>query len=302
MPHDEITPRSDSITASEASSVSPPEPPGSNHSESSSGVHSNASSERPQIKPAVEDSQQVWPPAQPSPHKTSYTPPLVSSPQPFSPNITPQPIYGFSSSGINSPIYVSSTNTSINGDVPEHGVPAVVLESESTVVIRRKPSTRPPPEAVVPIVKDESFGRPTNMRMTSFTEHNAEALRNTQASSATLPHYPTQPIPSSMAYPHCSTMPLPQHSTNNMPQVQPALNSGTSCNAFPRHHTTIPSQLNGVRLYPGNAAVAPSPFVKRFPSYLHQNGLHARITAAESIYGNAGNGTRISGEIYHYNS
>lgn len=285
MPHDEITHRSDSLTVSE-SSTSPPEAPGSNHSESSSGVHSNASSERPQIKPIIDIVQE-------SPLLSPQKAPTIQ--QPFSPQ---QPLYGFSS-GINSPIYVSSTNTSINGDLSEGGIPAVAVETESTVVIRRKPTIRPSQEIPV-VVKDESFGRPTNMRMTSFTD---DLLRNTTASSATLPHYPTQPVATSSAYPHCSTMPLPQHSSSSIPQQQPALNGGTSCNAFPRHHSTIPSQLNGVRLFPG----APSPFVKRFPSYLHQNGLHARINAAESIYGSAGHNstgmsTRISGEIYHYNS
>lgn len=43
MPHEELTPRSDS--ASTECSTSPPEVPGSNHSETSSGVHSNDSSE-----------------------------------------------------------------------------------------------------------------------------------------------------------------------------------------------------------------------------------------------------------------
>lgn len=43
MPHDELTPRSDSISTTESSSCSPPDPPGSNHSETSSGIHSNES-------------------------------------------------------------------------------------------------------------------------------------------------------------------------------------------------------------------------------------------------------------------
>lgn len=43
MPHEELTPRSDSLSTE--CSTSPPDPPGSNHSETSSGVHSNASSQ-----------------------------------------------------------------------------------------------------------------------------------------------------------------------------------------------------------------------------------------------------------------
>lgn len=119
-----------------------------------------------------------------------------------------------------------------------NSVPAVILENpgEDTVVIRRK-SSRPltadlsrPPE-----IKEEPFGRSTNMRMTSFTD---------EGCSATLPHFPTQTPPSSVIYP-CNTMPLPYPPAPPVVPVQPV-----SCNAFPRPHTTLPIHHNGVRLFP----------------------------------------------------
>ena len=115
-------------------------------------------------------------------------------------------------------------------------VPAVILENpEDTVVIRRK-NTRPltadlsrPPE-----LKEEPFGRSTNMRMTSFVTD--------EGGSATLPHFPTQVPPPPVIYP-CNTMPLPCPPAPPIIPVQPMMN-------FPRPHTTIPIHHNGVRLFP----------------------------------------------------
>ncbi|XP_076294025.1 transmembrane protein tincar isoform X2 [Lasioglossum baleicum] len=155
----------------------------------------------------------------------------------------------------------------------------VILESsnEATVVIRRKLSRAKLTEPLNP--NEEPFGRSTNMRMTSFTESNDIRVH---ASSATLPHYPTQPI---VTYPHCSTMPLPHASHASVAGSHMGGSSG-SCGSVPRHafvhpshppqmhstvpsHTTLPSHHNGVRLSHPTPTAAPAPannlFVKRFP-------------------------------------
>lgn len=122
-------------------------------------------------------------------------------------------------------------------------------------------------------------GRATNMRMTSFTD---------KTGSATLPHYPTQPVQN--VYPNCSTMPLPQHTTpNNIPST---MMNGNSCNVFPRQHTTIPTHHNGVKLMSN----VHNPYVTR----LHgskQNG--SDQIKYEPIYTKI---NRKSGELYHYTS
>lgn len=133
-------------------------------------------------------------------------------------------------------------------DQSNHSIPAVILEnpSESTVVIRRK-LTRPKVCETgpnTPPIKEEPFGRATNMRMTSFMENSD--LKSIKASSATLPHYLTQP-PIQLPYPHCSTMPLPQHGSNG--HVPATLEGGNSCNIYPRQHSTIPTHHNGVKLF-----------------------------------------------------
>lgn len=96
-------------------------------------------------------------------------------------------------------------STTTNGDV----------NPESTVVIRRK-SIRPNPNEGVAeaILKEDPYGRATNMRMTSFMD--AKGILS-QSSSATLPHYPTQPTVQNV-FSNCSTMPLPQHTSANIPQ------------------------------------------------------------------------------------
>ncbi|GLV44477.1 tincar [Carabus blaptoides fortunei] len=214
-------------------------------------------------------------------------PSATTSPH-FSPS-TSQSIYGFTS-GNGKPVVETS----------EHGIPAVILENsaENTVVIRRK-SIKPNVIDIqqIPVIKEEPFGRSTNMRMTSFTEHND--LGKIQASSATLPHYPTQPIPQPATYPHCSTMPLPHNSGSQSATAAttPNLGTGTSCNVYPRQHTTIPTHHNGVRLFPPNQ----NPYVKRLQNN-YQNG-GARVNN-EGIYGTttAGTNGKTSGEMYHYNS
>ncbi|XP_072379513.1 protein tincar [Diabrotica undecimpunctata] len=214
IPHEEIPGRSDSVSTE--SSHSPPDLPGSNHSETSSGIHSNDSEH--------------------------HTPPKTESII----NITENP----------------------------------AESQESTVVIRRK-SIRPNKTDIITpaILEEDPYGRCTNMRMTSFTDKT-----NIQSCSATLPHYPTQPVQN--VYPNCSTMPLPQHTTNN---VQANMVNGNSCNVYPRQHTTIPTHHNGVKLLsnPHN------PYIKR---------LHPKVGEGikyEPIYTAI---NRKSGELYHYTS
>nr|CAD7433514.1 unnamed protein product [Timema monikensis] len=314
MPHDELTPRSDSVSTE--SSGSGGSPPCGNHSETSSGVHSNSSSEHHQQHPSGNDQEQstnsrrstsvddlttsleqngrvqpqwrsfslqrnVLPPTSTSQtimsqSNTNFGPPngSVSSAR-TNVLVQGQPIYAFGAihpSQYN-PQLPSASNCPVlmNGGGEMGGCPAVILETtaESTVVIRRKQLRPKTDGAEAPLVKEEPFGRSTNMRMTSFTD-NPDGSRSS-SSSATLPHYPTQPVAISTVYPHCSTMPLPSginavanHSVNN------TTGSG-SCHSFPRPHTTIPTHHNGIRLFNG-----PNPFVKRFPVYHHQGMSNGR--------------------------
>ncbi|XP_049962031.1 protein tincar, partial [Schistocerca serialis cubense] len=274
MPHDELTPRSDSVST-ESSGGSPP---CGNHSETSSGVHSNSSSENQPGRrstsvddlPASEQNPRTQPPWRSFSLQRNVQPPTsntaVLNQTSGSAGAAP-PSFGFS--GVAA---MPSTNAVIATDAGTvGGCPAVLLENaaESTVVIRRKqvrPKTSDGTQS--PVLKDEPFGRSTNMRMTSFTD-NPDGSRpeqeNFPSSSSTLPHYPTQPIPMAAVYPHCSTMPLPSSTSGSI--VHNTTNSsGTgSCHLFPRQHTTIPTHHNGVRLFSG-----PNPFVKRFPPYHHQ--------------------------------
>lgn len=409
MPHEELTPRSDSISTE--SSTSPPDPPGSNNSETSSGVHSNASSDHQQQPQQIENQhlshvvsrratsvadlvqqkeENQWKSSsltrniQPPNGVYGYTngsvigyttQPVIQAPQqPNNPIIETVPtvqtivvqrtsqqpissggIYGYTTApgvitdGVETMV-VRTATTSVqfqpscsnstqgiygyttkvpngldNGIQPvaikqnptspassiygytvakpqtteivaDHGgIPAVILENstENTVVIRRK-STKPTviDNQQIPVITEEPFGRSTNMRMTSFTEQND--LKNIQASSATLPHYPTQPVPSQGQYPHCSTMPLPHN--NVQTSTPPNLGAGTSCNVYPRQHSTIPTHHNGVRLFPANQ----NPYVKRVQNF--QNGSVRLNGAAEGIYGSSGNGNAPGENMYHFNS
>ncbi|XP_068085891.1 protein tincar [Anabrus simplex] len=309
MPHEELTPRSDSVSTE--SSGSGGSPPCGNHSETSSGVHSNSSSENHnnQLQSVSEqdptnagrkstsvddlttslEQPRVQPPWRSFSLQRNVMPPTSTSPAVINPL---KNSYGAQSSCVqyNGPVNKPSSNsvaataaapsssTSTKEMPPPNGCPAVLLESatESTVVIRRKQS-RPKTTDGNPqlVMKDEPFGRSTNMRMTSFTDDGSRPTVGEAfpSSSSTLPHYPTQPIPVTAVYPHCSTMPLPSSSSgmvSSVGAVHPGNNSAasTSCNSFQRPHTTIPTHHNGVRLFAG-----PNPFVKRFPPYHHQGGM-----------------------------
>lgn len=296
MPHDELTPRSDSVST--GSSTSPPEAPGSNHSETSSGVHSNDSSEHHPPTVALQQQNHT--------RRATSVADLAQSlvkeevhwkscslqrnvvPPTSSPHFTPATNNVFRYSG--SPTYVPCVAPK-STEASDHAVPAVILEnpSESTVVIRRKISRPNTAEivAVSPPIKEEPFGRATNMRMVSFMENTD--LKNIQASSATLPHYPTQPVPVQSAYPHCSTMPLPQHSSIPTPA---SLGGGNSCNVYPRQHTTIPIHHNGVKLFNSTQ----NPYIKRLQCQM-ESPIKTKIS--EPIYTGI---NRISGENYHYST
>ncbi|XP_065155259.1 protein tincar-like isoform X2 [Atheta coriaria] len=307
MPHEEFTPRSDSISTE--SSHSPPDPPGSNHSETSSGIHSNESSEHPPTSypcspppttmstvPGITTNQHtrratsVADLQQPMKEEIQWkscslqrgmAPPTSASFQQFASSPSTNSVYGYCNPNGNAN-YVNSADLDHN----------VILENpnDETVVIRRK-AVRPKTTDVTstPIIKEEPFGRATNMRMTSFTDD----LKNIQASSATLPHYPTQPVVTmTNNYPHCSTMPLPVHTSNAIPTN---LGGGNSCNVYPRQHSTIPTHHNGVRLF--NNANAQNPYIKRLQC---QNGPTVRYNPTnEPIYTGV---NRTTGELYHYQS
>ncbi|KAK6639249.1 hypothetical protein RUM43_007520 [Polyplax serrata] len=250
MPHEELTPRSGSVSSG-SQSGSGGSPPGVQNSESSSGVHSNASSRR---ATSVDDLT-----VHQEPRQTTWKSCSLQR------NVLPpgsQPIYNFSQNHEQHPPVVGT-------------VPSVILENpgEDTVVIRRK-SQRPltadltgPPE-----IKEDPFGRSTNMRMTSFTDESS--------GSATLPHFPTQPPPTSVIYP-CNTMPLPCPPAP--PVVMPV--KPISCNLYPRPHTTLPIHHNGVRLFP-------SPYAKkhqypggvtRFPVYSRDPATYSTASSVESV-------------------
>lgn len=267
MPQEELTPRSESVSTA---SPSPPDQPGSNHSESSSGVHSNESSENPHNSVSARRATSIADLAQPiSKEEPQWRCGSLQRP-------LPQPKFPYS--------YIVTKKSPAK---EKAGIPVVAMRNtvDNTVVIRR--TNRPPTKELAGT--SEPFGRSTNMRMTSFTENSDEKM-----SSATLPHYPTQPI-TAANYPHCSTMPLPQPHT---PMAGVAnLGTGKSCNIYPRIHTTIPTHHNGVRLF--SASPTPNPYLKRLQ---YQNGScysPVRLNVNEPIYTGI---NRVSGEIYHYNS
>ncbi|XP_051161493.1 protein tincar isoform X3 [Leptopilina boulardi] len=317
MPHDELTPRSDS-------SNSPPLDVGTNstghnsntstNSETSSGVHSNASNasnaSSSQRRATSVDDLTGEPREEPQWRSCSLQrgvqPPTANSVfPPPPPPLNPHHHHHHRHNQNFSPQYVNHNslyNGTSNSEMVVAGCPAVILENtnESTVVIRRRSSRT---KLTEPLLNhnEEPFGRSTNMRMTSFTENTD--LRAIQASSATLPHYPTQPM---VTYPHCSTMPLPHASSHGMSNGTGGGGNGSgSCGSVSRNinnglsstvmhssipsHTTLPSHHNGVRLIPG----ASNPFVKRFPPvpvHTHQGwALPGHHTFPQAALGNNNN-------------
>ncbi|XP_070155330.1 protein tincar isoform X1 [Polyergus mexicanus] len=282
MPHEELTPRSDSSNSPPLDAVGGGSGGGagsvtghsntSSNSETSSGVHSNASnasnashSSSQRRATSVDDLT-----GEPREQWRSCSLQRGTQPPTASTTFSPPSSRPGTSQSFSSPQYVNHVPPFSNAVGNEIGVgcPAVILENpnEATVVIRRKLSRT---KLTDPLnANEEPFGRSTNMRMTSFTESNDIRI---QASSATLPHYPTQPI---VTYPHCSTMPLP-HASHSVVAANMSGGSTGSCGSVPRHtfvppqvhttmpaHTTLPSHHNGVRLLHNAAG---NPFVKRFP-------------------------------------
>jgi hypothetical protein len=295
MPHDELTPRSDSSNSPPldavggggggAGSVTGRSNTSSN-SETSSGVHSNASNasnashSSSQRRATSVDDLTGEPREEPREQWRSCSLQRGTQPPTVNTTFSPPTSRPGTSQSFSSPQYVNHVPPFSNVATGEIGTgcPAVILENpnEATVVIRRKLSRAKLTDPLNP--NEEPFGRSTNMRMTSFTESNDIRI---QSSSATLPHYPTQPI---VTYPHCSTMPLP-HASHSMTGTNMSGGGGGSagsCGSVPRHtfvpaqlhgaqlpaHTTLPSHHNGVRLLHNAVAVAGgpnNPFVKRFP-------------------------------------
>ncbi|ERL89253.1 hypothetical protein D910_06626 [Dendroctonus ponderosae] len=96
-------------------------------------------------------------------------------------------------------------------------------ESSSGVHSNESNDTSVVKQVAEAILKEDPYGRATNMRMTSFMDSKG---MHSQSSSATLPHYPTQPSVQNM-YSNCSTMPLPQHTSGNI--GQPITNGNRYC-------------------------------------------------------------------------
>lgn len=267
MPHEEPNSRSESISTE--SSSSPPEPPESNHSESSSGIHSNDSREHRQTRRATSVVDLMQPPPREEVQWKSFS---------LQRNVQPPTSGAFNAT---SPPGIPTVIT-----LDKEAIPNVILEEgEDTVIIRRKSYRPTVPETSQTSL--ESFGRATNMRMVSFTEKTD--LSKIQSTSATLPHYPTQPVPN--VYPNCSTMPLPpQHTSiqsNNM-------GLGNSCNIYPRQHSTIPTHHNGVT-------------VKMFNGTTSQNAhfvMHNRLPCKQDLKSTDVIYSRIyrNSNVYHQSS
>jgi hypothetical protein len=226
MPQEELTPRSDSSHSPPLDAAGPSSNSTSSNSEtSSSGVHSNGSNTSSHRRAnSVEDLGSGEP--REEAHWRSCS--LQRGMQP------PGPSSGTSAPKNTRLINPASSYAAIygNGDLITGGCPAIIMENpnEATVVIRRK-TVRPKLQEPL-VLGEEPFGRSTNMRMTSFTENSD--LRANQASSATLPHYPTQPV---VTYPHCSTMPL-LHASSHSNGVLGGTNmsgSSGSCGSVPRY-------------------------------------------------------------------
>jgi hypothetical protein len=179
-----------------------------------------------------------------------------------------QPVYGFS--GIH---YTTMHHPISNGHISENGIPATIVEnsSESTVIIRRK-SMQPKVKAIIPqpVINEEPFGRSMNMKMTTFTTNRDH---NIVSSSATLPHYPTQPV--DVAPPLCSTMPTSLEARGIM--LPPPMVSGSSCQSFSRPHCTLPTHQGGLRL------VGAVPAIRR-PQFNNNNNNRPRITTAHHSF------------------
>uniref|UniRef100_A0A1B6EGG5 Protein tincar n=1 Tax=Clastoptera arizonana TaxID=38151 RepID=A0A1B6EGG5_9HEMI len=253
MPPEELTPRSDSVSTE--ASGSPPD-----NSETSSGVHSNSNStssrESTQRRStsvhdlATDAANKIQPQWRSSSLQRGMIPPQPDQSYNAFRASQPQHIMDQMYSNIQlsqDPTYLNCLpRVSINPHEQIYAPyrpqqlytksPPVIKETaEEDVVIRRKVERKEIP--VNGSTSQEPFGRATNIRMTTFSDHPQQ--------SATLPHYPTQTV--SPAYPNCSTMPLPGVSMN--PRL---MGVGTSCNSFPRQHTTIPTHHNGIRLFNSN--------------------------------------------------
>ncbi|KAI5740846.1 hypothetical protein M8J76_007861 [Diaphorina citri] len=164
---------------------------------------------------------------------------------------TMQPIYGNASIYKPQQIYASTNKTPVITEGVE----------DTTVVIMRKPSVTtpsssssdlgPPVKVIGGAARDSNFGRSTNMKMTSFTDSDSKAPG---CMSATLPHFPTQATNYAAYNQHCLTMPA--NSSHAPPSPAPAdrlpLFPNSSCNSFPRPHSSIPSHHNGVKLFNQN--------------------------------------------------
>ncbi|XP_044018086.1 protein tincar isoform X4 [Aphidius gifuensis] len=153
----------------------------------------------------------------------------------------------------------------------QSGCPAVILENanEATVVIRRKLSRPKPIETNNPN-EFEPFSRSTNMRMTSFTENSdLRGISGIHSSSATLPHYPTQPV--IPTYPHCSTMPLPHGGHSG------AVGGGTNTNVNSSTNITTNSVLNGPTNSLSCGSVLQQQQQQQYPTSIQQQNGHTIV-------------------------
>lgn len=255
-------------SGSGSSGSSPPDPPGSSTSESSSGVHSSTS--LPNQRPRANSLDDFVLDQQPKDENRlkSFSLQRGAIPPTFHTNKTDssQSVYGFSG------IHYTTIVHPINSHLSENGLPSQITENGLDSVIIRRKSMQPKAKVIVntpPVISEEPFGRSTNMKMTTFT-NSKESLRNIVASSATLPHYPTQPM--DMVTPHCSTMPLALEARGVM--MPPPMVSGSSCQSFARPHCTLPTHQGGLRLVGAVQAIRRPPVNPRGNPSHHSFPVH----------------------------
>lgn len=264
IPHEEIPGRSDSISTE--SSHSPPDPPGSSHSETSSGIHSN-DSEHPLSAP-----------------KQTMTKDGTEWKNDNVINITENPADNQENTVVIRRKSIRPNKVSLNKYCYTlmATLPFNIILVSKQIICKHFFIYFFQVEIIAPaILEEDPYGRCTNMRMTSFTDKSIQ-----QSCSATLPHYPTQPVQN--IYPNCSTMPLPQHSNSIQASVSNMVN-GNSCNVYPRQHSTIPTHHNGVKLITNNI----NPYAKRLATKIGEPMKYEPIYTAIN---------RKSGELYHYTS
>lgn len=161
---------------------------------------------------------------------------------------------------------ISEVGEETNNSNANNNATVVIMRKNNNINQHQQHYHRNPTDMVMMADASGRFGRSTNMRLTSFTDHQPSSDGN-KSSASTLPHYPTQPIGGNIApYSHCSTMPpILTASTAASGCVGGIVNNSNNNNygSFPRPHTTIPVHHNGVRFCNPSQPTVINPYAKR---------------------------------------